>query len=277
MAEQEGKQALMIQLPWTVPQQPLVKTEIIAETNQQKIPLDLNVTSTDTTAISSFALSVIIALILGGFATWLAYWYGRKSFDLTKQSFEAVIKQIESSERTSLDLNTKLFDQQQMLQSNELEFKKLENWENQVRAVSAEYQSYITKFIFNAEYFEAHLLENNSNERNVAYKQLKELNEQAILTLVKLDLYFDPHNESLDKIIIYSDIFTVIAYYLLNEYKSKSNTNQLEKFIAQSGDDQHFSNKEKQQLNGLPRIEVLSFLMRKINDNLKYMLNKKAA
>ena len=66
MAEQEGKQALMIQLPWTVPQQPLVKTEIIAETNQQKIPLDLSVTSTDTTAISSFALSVVIALILGG-------------------------------------------------------------------------------------------------------------------------------------------------------------------------------------------------------------------
>lgn len=274
MAEQEGKQALMIQLPWTVPQQPLVKTEIIAETNQQKIPLDLSITSTDTTAISSFALSVVIALILGGLATWLAYWYGRRSFDLTKQSFDSLIEQIKSSERIFLDLNAKLFDQQQMLQSNELEFKKLENWENQVRA---EYQSYITKFIFNAEYFEAHLLENNSNERNIAYKQLKELNEQAILTLVKLDLYFDPHNESLDKIIIYSDIFTVIAHHLLNEYKSKSNTNQLEKFIAQSGDDQHFSNKEKQQLNGLPRIEVLSFLMRKINGNLKYILNKKAA
>jgi len=28
MAEQEGKQAIIIQLPWAVPQQPLVTTQI---------------------------------------------------------------------------------------------------------------------------------------------------------------------------------------------------------------------------------------------------------
>ena len=93
MAEEKDNE-MMIQLPWIVPQQPLVKTEISAEINQQKIPLDLNVTSTDTTAISSFTLSVIIALILGGFATWLAYWYGCKSFQLTELSFKVVSEDI---------------------------------------------------------------------------------------------------------------------------------------------------------------------------------------
>lgn len=81
----------MIQLPWTVPQQPNVQMIVVQQ--PAKTHMELNA-STDKTAISSFALSVIFALILGGFATWLAYWYGRKSFDLTKQSFDAVIHQI---------------------------------------------------------------------------------------------------------------------------------------------------------------------------------------
>ena len=68
------------------------------------------------TAISSFALSVVIALALGGLATWLAYWYGRKSFDLTKQSFDAVIAQIQSSERITLQSNENLFLEQQRIE-----------------------------------------------------------------------------------------------------------------------------------------------------------------
>ena len=40
MVEQEGKQALMIQLPWTVPQQPLVTTQIQVDTTTKKIPLE---------------------------------------------------------------------------------------------------------------------------------------------------------------------------------------------------------------------------------------------
>jgi len=73
VAEQNNNE-VMIQLPWTVPQQPLYTTHIEVDSESKKIPLDLNVSSTDTTAISSFALSVIIALILGCLATWLAYW-----------------------------------------------------------------------------------------------------------------------------------------------------------------------------------------------------------
>ena len=106
----------MIQLPWAVPQQPLVTTHIQVDSETNKIPLDIQ-HSTDTTAISSFALSVIIALILGLLATWLAYLYGRKSFLLTEMSFETVINQIKASEQSAVDLNTKLFEQQRVLQA----------------------------------------------------------------------------------------------------------------------------------------------------------------
>lgn len=109
MAQQENKQEVMIQLPWTVPQQPNVQMIVVQQ--PAKTHMELNA-STDKTAISSFALSVIFALILGGFATWLSYWYGRKSFDLTKQSFEAVIKQIESSERQMMESNQNLMKSQ---------------------------------------------------------------------------------------------------------------------------------------------------------------------
>ena len=93
MAEQDSN-SIVIQLPWTVPQQPSVQTIVLQQ--PAKTHMELNA-STDKTAISSFALSVVIALALGGLATWLAYWYGRKSFDLTKQSFDVVLEQIISS------------------------------------------------------------------------------------------------------------------------------------------------------------------------------------
>nr|WP_257229870.1 MULTISPECIES: hypothetical protein [Acinetobacter] len=88
--------------------------------------MELNA-STDKTAISSFALSVIVALILGGFATWLAYWYGRKSFQLTEMSFITVVEQIRTAEQSAFDLNSRLFNQQLKLQNNELIFNKQEN------------------------------------------------------------------------------------------------------------------------------------------------------
>ena len=93
MAEQDSN-SIVIQLPWTVPQQPSVQTIVLQQ--PAKTHMELNA-STDKTAILSFALSVVIALALGGLATWLAYWYGRKSFDLTKQSFDVVLEQIISS------------------------------------------------------------------------------------------------------------------------------------------------------------------------------------
>ncbi len=112
MTQKNTEPELMIQLPWTVPQN--VQTIVIQP--PAKTHMELNA-STDKTAISSFSLSVIVALILGGFATWLAYWYGRRSFKLTKMSFDIIIRQIMASEQSALDLNKKLFEQQLILQN----------------------------------------------------------------------------------------------------------------------------------------------------------------
>lgn len=99
-------------------QQENTQAVILQQPNGQKVYLDLN-HSTDTTAIWSFVVAMVIAIALGGLATWLAYWYGRKSFVLTKQSFDTVIAQIKSSEQVALDLNQRLFEQQQILQNNQ--------------------------------------------------------------------------------------------------------------------------------------------------------------
>ncbi len=71
---------------------------VLEQPKDQKVYLDVQ-HSTDTTAIWSFIIAMIVALILGISATVIAIWYGRKSFDLTKQSFDSLVKQIESSEK----------------------------------------------------------------------------------------------------------------------------------------------------------------------------------
>jgi hypothetical protein len=116
MAEQKNEENIVF-LPWTVEPQPQTQAVILQQPSETHLRLDA---TTDKTAISSFALSVIIALILGGLATWLAYWYGRKSFDLTKQSFDAVMAQIKSSERLMLESNISLMRYQNDLKVREL-------------------------------------------------------------------------------------------------------------------------------------------------------------
>ena len=56
---------------------------VLEQPKDQKVYLDVQY-STDTTAIWSFAIAMVIAFILGISATIIAIWYGRKSFDLTK-------------------------------------------------------------------------------------------------------------------------------------------------------------------------------------------------
>ena len=55
--EQQENQDINYQFLWTVPPQPLVNTHAVVETNQQRIPLDLNVISTDWYVVGSIVLS----------------------------------------------------------------------------------------------------------------------------------------------------------------------------------------------------------------------------
>lgn len=86
--------------------------------------------STDTTAMKSFDDATSMTLWIAIFATILAWWFGKRSFMLTQQSFELSIKQIEasiiaSSENTAetLKSNNKLIDHQITIQTNEFNFK----------------------------------------------------------------------------------------------------------------------------------------------------------
>ncbi|WP_067863724.1 hypothetical protein [Acinetobacter sp. SFB] len=180
MAEQENKQALMIQLPWTVPQQPNVQTIVLQQ--PAKTHMELNA-STDKTAISSFALSVMIALILGAMATWLAYWYGRKSFELTKQSFDALVKQIESSELVTLESNRSIYGQNRKIeiikQEFELKYRRLERLKEN-----------FSNFIVNAENLNIEIFKLNFDALNekIANKEIQIRRNTINENQKKLDL-----------------------------------------------------------------------------------------
>lgn len=89
--------------------------------------------STDKTAIAAFDYATGIAVFLALCATGLAYWYGVRSFHLTKQSFDALVKQIDSSDRSSLDLNQKMFEQSMHLRNLENDLKNQEIIKDQFR------------------------------------------------------------------------------------------------------------------------------------------------
>ena len=195
MAEQKSEENIVF-LPWTVEPQPQTQAVILQQPSETHLRLDA---TTDKTAISSFALSVVIALTLGGFATWLAYWYGRKSFDLTKQSFDAVMAQIKSSEQVALDLNQRLFEQQSYLQKEVLNDQK----QKYLRAIVASFlqdldlfhkfsSRYVIKYgsLDGFEQFE------NSKIRE-EFEYIENLIESMRKKYIEIDLYFLPSEKLL--------------------------------------------------------------------------------
>ncbi len=118
---------------------------VLEQPKDQKVYLDVQ-HSTDTTAIWSFIIAMIVALILGISATVIAIWYGRKSFDLTKQSFDSLVKQIESSEKIIQDSNQSLIASQAELKKYELEYLHRVEETNKLRNIVADYLSHLVQF-----------------------------------------------------------------------------------------------------------------------------------
>lgn len=281
-------QDVMIQLPWTVPQQPLYTASIQVDPETQKIPLDLNVSSTDTTAISSFTISMIIALILGGFATWLAYWYGRKSFKLTEMSFKSLVLEIQSSQQTAFDLNQKLFEQQIALQKNELQSKERIVWNDLVYEICADCNILINNYIFKAQEIIKFYLRTNSRDKSNPSSifgekigELEEISHQLILKNSKLDLYLEDNNDMHEYFIKLLDHFTILSQEFIDEFYNKHSIELFEVFEDLShieyGDNKILRLASWKNGNKLNRLEILSLLMREINKNLKNNLRIKAA
>ena len=111
---------------------------VLEQPKDQKVYLDVQ-HSTDTTAIWSFVIAMVVAFILGISATIIAIWYGRKSFDLTKQSFDSLVKQIESSEKITVASNNGLAQSQADSKLTELRFLYKSSEIQNLRKMIADY------------------------------------------------------------------------------------------------------------------------------------------
>ena len=191
MAEHDSNNQVIVQLPWTVPQQSNVQTIVLQQ--PAKTQMELNA-STDKTAISSFALSVVIALLLGGLATWLAYWYGRKSFKLTEMSFKTVIQQIQASEQSALDLNKRIFEQQ----------LELKNWSKQFeiqKMIIERFRYAAEKFTIDAELFLSSIVSLYSSHEQFKFSEKMEIGSYEYEVFIGINKKFDQLFESRSKLL----------------------------------------------------------------------------
>lgn len=108
--------------------------------------------STDTTAIMSFIIAAIIGVALALAATYLAWWYGKKSFDLTTKSFEITVEQIiasiEAAKTNTNELiksNKESLEKQEELKRKELIFQSRQVWLNDLRETSTLYLESLSK------------------------------------------------------------------------------------------------------------------------------------
>ena len=133
---------------------------VLQQPNGEKLQFELKITQVadDTTAmksfekgadisIASFDSSAYIAVFLALFATGLAYWFGARSFVLTKQSFDSLIEQIKSSENGMRETNKQLIDSQKQLKRMDIVIEK----NNAIRLISAEFISLCESLIYEAE------------------------------------------------------------------------------------------------------------------------------
>lgn len=84
---------------------------VLQQPTDQMVHLDLQ-HSTDTTAIWSFVIAMVVAFILGISATIIVIWYGRKSFKLTEMSFRTVSNDIKEAAILNRQVNADIIEAQ---------------------------------------------------------------------------------------------------------------------------------------------------------------------
>ncbi|WP_179998387.1 hypothetical protein [Acinetobacter sp. YH12239] len=189
--ELKHNQDVMIQLPWTVPQQSLYTASIQVNPETQKIPLDLNVSSTDTTAIWITGLSFIVT----AFIVYMS----------TKQQIKANRELIES-QNNRLEL--------------EFEWKRKQEWNNLFREFSSDYLAAITELIYETEMYEQEYFEMDKTNRTSlsilsvrALSNIKALHSKAILSFHKLAQILDEDIEPSHKeLILFGDTFNELFF-----------------------------------------------------------------
>lgn len=273
-------------------QEQQTQTMVLQQPKDQKVYLDVQ-HSTDTTAIWSFIIAMVVAFILGVSATIIAIWYGRKSFKLTEMSFKTVVEQIKASEQSALDLNTKLFNQQLILQDREQKALLQTQWIENFRPLAQSYISKILEILFILDRFEEKYLHLSKtiklDEKTDAGKYLDQISlliEQAVVLTSHIELFLESYALKDNRIIYFSDFFNKQAVLLKQEYINVNHKGYLEK-IKQQGVKRDTDEMSKeiyadsdeyiQLLENENRLGVLLIYSRMINDEFKKLLNKKAA
>ncbi|EZQ11505.1 hypothetical protein [Acinetobacter sp. Ver3] len=242
--ELKHNQDVMIQLPWTVPQQPLYTASIQIDPETQKIPLDLNVSSTDTTAIWSFMIAMAIAFILGISATIIAIWYGVRSFKLTEMSFNTVVLEIKSSQQIAFNLNQKLFEQQRELGKQEFQYTKQLKWEDEIISITSDCLNSLAKYIQKVMIFKDNFVNfpvaDKSDYSTLVGSKLKEIldvTENTNACLTKLNLYFSVGHEKEKIISQLGKLLIISIMHFNNQLIKQTDTKDIyvSKFIIEEG------------------------------------------
>ena len=178
---------------------------VLEQPKDQKVYLDVQ-HSTDTTAIWSFAIAMVIAFILGISATIIAIWYGRKSFDLTKQSFDSLVKQIESSEKITVASNNGLAQSQADSKLTELRFLYKSSEIQNLRKMIADYFATVvalnTHMVFKVSFLKDNKFLNDNDENKYIHELFDEIKRYAneIFTFsFQIDLMLDMDNSNEEK------------------------------------------------------------------------------
>lgn len=277
---------------WGNVQEQQTQAVVLQQPKDQKVYLDVQ-HSTDTIAILSFALSIIIALILGSLATWLAYWYGRKSFKLTEMSFKTVVEQIKSSETTALDLNSKLFNQQLVLQDREKKNLQKVQWIDSFRLLAQSYMSKNIELLFKLDRFQEKYLHfpknvkiDDKTEAGKCLDQISLLIEESVILTSHIALFLESYALTDNKIIHFSDFFNQTAQDTKKEYLNISSKEALTKYkktgIVRDTDEiskelYSDSNEHINSLENKDRLGVLGVYSRMIGEEFKIIINEKAA
>lgn len=162
--------------------------------------------STDTTAIWSFVIAMVVAFILGISATIIAIWYGRKSFDLTKQSFDSLVKQIESSEKITVASNNGLAQSQADSKLTELRFLYKSSEIQNLRKMIADYFATVvalnTHMVFKVSFLKDNKFLNDNDKNKYIHELFDEIKRYAneIFTFsFQIDLMLDMDNSNEEK------------------------------------------------------------------------------
>lgn len=178
---------------------------VLEQPKDQKVYLDVQY-STDTTAIWSFAIAMVIAFILGISATIIAIWYGRKSFDLTKQSFDSLVKQIESSEKITVASNNGLAQSQADSKLTELRFLYKSSEIQNLRKMIVDYFATVvalnTHMVFKVSFLKDNKFLNDNDKNKYIHELFDEIKRYAneIFTFsFQIDLMLDMDNSNEEK------------------------------------------------------------------------------